>query len=81
MRHDTVFVPNLESGATKLCVYKMENKLHGKKTQGKQVLKRSFYYSYFTRYSVTDNQGSKEFIQTFTLRPYVSISKDCTCVN
>ena len=38
-------------------------------TRGKQVLKRRFYFNYFTRYSVTDNHGSQEFIQTFSLRP------------
>ena len=43
VRPGTVFVPNLlydlESGATKLRVYKIENKCHRKKTRGKQVLK------------------------------------------
>ena len=30
---------------------------------------------------MTDNQGSQGFIHTFSLRPYVLISNDCTCAN
>ena len=84
-RPGTVFVPNLlqdlESRSTKLRVYKMENTGHEKKTWGKQVLERRFYFSYFTHYIVVDNQGGQRFIQTFSLRPNVLISNNCMCVS
>ena len=76
MTPSNVFVPNLsqtlKAGLPSLVFTRWRTQdTVGKKTRDKQVLKRRFYFSPFTRYSATYNQGSQGFIQTFSLRPYV----------
>ena len=71
------FIPNLlqclEHGVTKLCIYKMVDIEHGKRTH-QQVLKTKLHFNYFT-------QGSQEFILIFSFSWFdtVPILNDCMC--